>query len=77
MARLWKLSAMGFTMASEILAGLLLGWLIDKWAGTDNIFLIVGTLMGIIVGMTSFIRTALKASRAAERPDSRLPGTKQ
>ena len=63
-------------MASEILAGLVLGWLIDKWAGTDKIFLIIGTIMGIIVGMTSFIRTALKASKAAGRQDSRPPGTK-
>ena len=74
MARLWKLSAMGFTMASEILAGLLLGWLVDKWAGTDKIFLIIGTSMGVVVGMTSFIRTALKASQAAGRANSGPPG---
>ncbi len=77
MARLWKLSAMGFTMASEILAGLLLGWLIDKWAGTDKVFLIIGTIMGIVVGMTTFIRTALKASKAAGRPDQSPPGGRQ
>ena len=77
MARLWKLSAMGFTMASEILAGLVLGWLVDKWVGTDKIFLIIGTVMGIIVGMTSFIRTALKASQAAEQQDQRPPETER
>lgn len=62
-ARLWKLSAMGFTMACEILAGLLLGWLVDTWTGTDKVFLIVGTVAGIIVGLTGFIRAAMKANR--------------
>lgn len=70
MARLWKLSAMGFTMACEILAGLLLGWLVDSWVGTDKVFLVIGTIMGIIVGMTGFIRAALKASRAEGRAAS-------
>jgi len=64
---LWKLSAMGFTMACEIVAGLLLGWLVDRWTGTDKVFLIIGTIMGIIVGMTSFIRTAMKANKASSR----------
>ncbi|MCH2162997.1 MAG: AtpZ/AtpI family protein [Phycisphaerales bacterium] len=73
MAPLWKLSAMGFTMACEILAGLLPGWLVDSWAGTDRIFLVIGTIMGVIVGMTGFIRTALKASRAAGRKASGMP----
>ena len=73
MAPLWKLSAMGFTMACEILAGLLLGWLVDSWAGTDKVFLIIGTIMGIIVGMTGFIRTALKANKAANRTASGAP----
>lgn len=70
MGRLWKLSAMGFTMACEILAGLLLGWLVDSWVGTDKVFLVIGTIMGIIVGMTGFIRAALKASRAEGRAAS-------
>ncbi len=71
--RLWKLSAMGFTMACEIVAGLVLGWLVDRWTGTDKVFLIIGTIMGILVGMTSFIRTAMKANKAASRRMGKPP----
>ena len=68
---LWKLSAMGFTMACEILAGLLLGWLVDYWTGTEKVFLVIGTIMGVIVGMTGFLRAALKANRDATRQANR------
>lgn len=60
-------------MACEIVAGLVLGWLVDRWTGTDKVFLIVGTIMGIIVGMTSFIRTAMKANKATTRRMDRTP----
>ena len=64
-AALWKLSALGFTMACEIIAGMFLGWLVDRWTGTDKVFLIIGTIIGIIVGMTSFLKTAMKATKAS------------
>jgi F0F1-type ATP synthase assembly protein I len=64
--RLWKLSALGFTMACEIVAGMALGWLVDTWTGTEKVFLITGTIIGIIVGMTGFIRTAMKENKATQ-----------
>ncbi len=54
---------MGIELASHILAGLLIGWLLDKWLGTEPVWLIVGTITGVVVGMTDFIRAALKAQK--------------
>ncbi|MBT8484485.1 MAG: AtpZ/AtpI family protein [Phycisphaerae bacterium] len=65
--RLWRLAGMGGTLASEILAGTLLGWLIDKFFGTGPTWMIVLTVAGVIVGMATFIRSALKESGAAGR----------
>ncbi len=62
--RLWRLSAMGFTFVSMIIAGGLLGWGISWVFGqSDNerTFIVCGAVVGIIVGMIDFIRDALKA----------------
>ena len=64
---LWRLSGMGFELLSHILAGLILGWLVDRWAGTAPLWLLIGAGMGLAVGMAQFIRSALKANREALR----------
>ena len=42
------LLGMGVVIAAELVAGLTVGFLIDKAAGTTPIFLLVGLLLGII-----------------------------
>ena len=71
--RLWRLAGMGGTLVSEILGGTLLGWLLDYAFGTKPTLLIVFTVFGVIVGMTTFIRGALAQSRStgSESSDSR------
>ena len=68
--RLWKLSAMGFTFASMIIAGGLLGfglsWVLDQ-PENKRIFIVVGTVVGIIIGMADFIRAARRAIREIDR----------
>ncbi len=62
--RLWKLSAMGFTFVSMIIAGGALGWGLSWAFGQtehERFFIVSGALLGIIVGMVDFIRDALKA----------------
>lgn len=56
---------MGFTLASEILAGTGLGWLVDYFGGTKPWGIIIGTIIGLIVGMLTFIRSALRQSSVA------------
>ena len=63
--QLWRLSGMGIELASHILAGVLLGWLLDKLFKTAPVWLVVGSITGLVVGMAEFIRSALKAQREA------------
>ena len=57
--RLWRLSAMGFTLTTEVVAGALLGWLADWGFGFERTWVVVGAVAGVLVGMTGFIRAAL------------------
>jgi F0F1-type ATP synthase assembly protein I len=41
------LVGMGAVAAAQLLAGFGLGWLIDHFAGTTPIFLLIGLLLGI------------------------------
>ncbi|MBC8203416.1 MAG: AtpZ/AtpI family protein [Planctomycetes bacterium] len=68
--RLWKLSAMGFTFVSMIIAGGLIGWGLSWVFGQtqqERIFIVTGAVIGIIVGMVDFIRDALKAIKNNEQ----------
>ncbi len=63
-SRVWKLSAMGFTFVSMIIAGGLIGWGLSWVFGQtehERVFIVTGAVLGIIVGMVDFIRDALKA----------------
>ena len=68
--KLWKLSAMGFTFASMIVAGGLLGfglsWVLDQ-PENKRVFIVLGTVVGIIIGMADFIRAARRAIREIDR----------
>ena len=68
-AALWRLSGMGFVLLSEVLAGVVLGWLLDWWLGTSPIFLIIGALLGVTIALTNFIRQAMKVGRRSARRD--------
>lgn len=60
-----RLAGMGTEFLSAILAGGLIGWLIDRWLGSAPTGLVIGLILGIIVGGVTFIRHALAANRAA------------
>jgi F0F1-type ATP synthase assembly protein I len=48
------LLGMGAVIATQLVAGFALGWLVDSAAGTTPVFVLVGLLLGIIgaVGYT-------------------------
>ncbi|HCA39012.1 MAG TPA: hypothetical protein DEO92_04965 [Phycisphaerales bacterium] len=58
---------MGFTLATEVAAGTLLGWLVDWGFGFDRTFIVVGAIVGVLVGLSSFIRAALAENRRLEQ----------
>ena len=72
---LWRLSAMGFTFASMIIAGGLLGWVLvwalskynAAWLESEKTFIVGGVVFGIIIGMVDFIRTARLAMREMQQ----------
>lgn len=43
---------MGLVVAAELVAGLGLGWLVDTFAGTKPVFLLIGLLLGIAAAVT-------------------------
>lgn len=67
--RLWRLSAMGFTFASMVIAGGLLGlgivWGLSQfdpaWMEQKRNFILWGSICGIMVGMYDFIRDSMRA----------------
>jgi F0F1-type ATP synthase assembly protein I len=38
---------MGLVIAAQLVAGFLLGWLVDSLVGTKPVFLLIGLLLGI------------------------------
>jgi ATP synthase protein I len=46
------LLGMGAVIAAELVAGLGLGWLVDKLAGTAPVFLLIGVVLGIAAAIS-------------------------
>jgi F0F1-type ATP synthase assembly protein I len=59
----WRMAGLAFVMSSEAAAGAGIGWLIDHFAGTGTRWLLIGAIVGIAVGMLSFIKGALALNR--------------
>lgn len=72
----YRMLGLGFQVVSEVGAGLLLGWIV-KWATGWTWAIAVGGLVGIVVGLSTMVRTAWKLNAGLEgsgrkgRPTSR------
>ena len=62
----WRMAGLGMQTSSEVVAGALVGWVIDRWAGTSPTWLLVGGIAGIVVGLSTLIRGAMRANREFE-----------
>lgn len=67
----------GVTFGSELIACLIIGWFLDSWLDTGHLFLIIGTILGLLVGTFGFFRSAMKANRAATRRAKKISGSNQ
>ena len=66
--KLWGLTGMGITFASEVLAGALIGWGIDFYVKTSPWGLLSGCFLGILIAGINFFKnakTALKHQKKA------------
>jgi ATP synthase protein I len=54
--------AAAFSLFAAVVAGLGLGWLLDRWLGTRPWLMIAGLVLGAAAGFYEFIRTSSKLS---------------
>jgi ATP synthase protein I len=66
---------LGFRVASELLAGVLvgggIGWAIDRWLGTSPFGLIVMLLVGMVAGFWNVYRLAVRPTGRTDGEDGK------
>lgn len=63
----WRMGGLGMEVAAQVGGGALLGWAFDAWRGTEPVGLLVGAIAGILVGLWTLVRGALKLNRLLDR----------
>ncbi|MEQ9616582.1 MAG: AtpZ/AtpI family protein [Phycisphaerales bacterium] len=66
-SQLYRLSGIGMEFASAIIGMLVLGLIIDYFAGTGQRWTVICLIIGIVGGMTNLIRAGYKLNRDAQR----------
>jgi ATP synthase protein I len=51
------------SLFAAVVAGLIIGWLLDRWLGTRPWLLVVGLVLGAAAGFYEFIRATSKLSQ--------------
>jgi hypothetical protein len=64
---LWRMAGMGFWLASAAGGGVALGWLLDHLLGTSPLWLIIGGIAGITVGMADLFRSAYRLMKSMDK----------
>lgn len=54
--------AAAFSLFASVVAGLIVGWLLDRWLGTSPWLLVGGIVLGGAAGFYEFIRATAKIS---------------
>ncbi len=70
----WRMAGAGMQTASEVAAGVALGWVVDHFAGTAPWGLLIGGCVGIIVAMATLLRIAWKLNRELDSAGPSRPG---
>jgi ATP synthase protein I len=52
--------AAAFSLFGAVVAGLIAGWLLDRWLGTAPWLLVAGIVLGAAAGFYEFVRAASK-----------------
>jgi ATP synthase protein I len=54
--------AAAFSLFTAVVAGLIAGWVLDRWLGTGPWLLVAGIVVGAVAGFYQFIRISSKLS---------------
>lgn len=76
----WRMAGLGLQTSSEVIAGAAIGWCVDWYFQTGSKGLLVGAICGIVVGMASLIRGAMRVNAefdAARRGSGPREGSKR
>ena len=73
----YQMFGIGWATASEVIAGLLVGWFIDWSFGTGPWGLVAGGVAGVVVGMWSLVRQAIRLQGTNPPPKAVPPSAKQ
>jgi ATP synthase protein I len=55
--------ALGATLAGSVLGGVALGYLLDRWLGTSPWLLLIGSILGILSGLTQLYKTVANGKK--------------
>ena len=67
----WRMAGLGLEVGTTVMAGALIGWLVDRWRGTGTTGILVGGLIGIALGMTALIRGSLRLNKLLDETTRR------
>lgn len=65
----WRMAGVAMQTASEVAAGAALGWVVDHFADTRPWGLLIGGCLGIVVALTTLIRTAWRMNSEMDRAE--------
>ena len=54
--------AAAFSLFAAVVGGLIVGWLLDRWLGTNPWLLVTGLVLGAAAGLYEFVKTSSKLS---------------
>lgn len=54
--------AAAFSLFTAVVAGLIVGWMLDRWLGTGPWLLVAGIVLGAVAGFYQFVRISSKLS---------------
>jgi ATP synthase protein I len=63
-------SSVGIELGLSVAIGLLVGYYLDKWLGTEPWLMLLWLTLGLVAGFRGVIRAVKRADRAAEEMDA-------
>jgi len=69
-------SSVGLEMGLSVAMGLLIGWYLDKWLGTQPWLMLAWLVIGLVAGFRGVFRAVARAERAAAADDAEKAGVR-